>query len=486
MTSELLPVLNVLGRLLFLFGFAYLLPVACSIVFHDNTLPDFLLAMMVCMGSGVLLHVSTRSYRRELKTRDGFLLVTAAWTLMAAIAALPLLIVYHQMSFTDAFFETMSGLTTTGATVMADLDHAAPSINLWRHELNWLGGMGIIVLAVAILPLLGVGGRQLYKAETPGPMKDAKLTARIGDTAKALWLVYFAITMACILLLRVAGLSWLDAICHAFAVMGLGGFSTRDASVGAFDNPWVELILIVFMTIAAMNFATHFVVFRERSLRAYWSDMEARGVVIVLTVSSLGVAVYLWIMGTYPDFPTALRHASFNLVSMATDCGFSSQDFDKWPIFAPLWMLFLSCVTVSSGSTGGGIKMIRTLILAKQANRELIRLLHPMVVNQVRVGATTVPNTVVAAVMGFIFLYFMSIVLMSFMLMISGLDFVSAFSAVIACINNAGPGLAKVGPATNYAGLTDFQTWLLSFTMLLGRLEVLSVVVLFTPHFWRK
>ncbi|TXG93796.1 MAG: TrkH family potassium uptake protein, partial [Zoogloea sp.] len=360
----MLPVANVLGRLLSIFSLAYLMPIAAAIFYNDGTTAEFVAAMVISLGSGLMLYGVTRSHYRELKPRDGFLLVSTVWALMAAIATIPLLLVYDTMSFTDAFFETMSGLTTTGSTIMTDLDHAPPAINIWRHELNWLGGMGIIVLAVAVLPLLGVGGMQLYKAETPGPMKDSKLTARIADTAKALWLVYFSITVLCIVLLNQAGLSWLDSICHAFAALGLGGFSTRDASVGAFDNPMVEFVLIVFMVIAAMNFATHFVAMRGRDLRAYWQDVEARGVVGLIVTSCFGVALYVWLEGTYEDYPTALRHVSFNLVSMATDCGFASQDFDKWPIFAPLWMLFLSCITASSGSTGGGIKMIRTLILA--------------------------------------------------------------------------------------------------------------------------
>jgi len=484
--DALLPVANVLGRLLSIFSLAYLMPIAAAIFYEDGTTAEFVAAMIISLGGGLMLYGVTRSHYRELKPRDGFLLVSTVWALMAAIATIPLLLVYDTMSFTDAFFETMSGLTTTGSTIMTDLDHAPPAINIWRHELNWLGGMGIIVLAVAVLPLLGVGGMQLYKAETPGPMKDSKLTARIADTAKALWLVYFSITVLCIVLLNQAGLSWLDSICHAFAAMGLGGFSTRDASVGAFDNPMVEFVLIVFMVIAAMNFATHFVAMRGRDLRAYWQDVEARGVVGLIVTSCFGVALYVWLEGTYEDYPTALRHVSFNLVSMATDCGFASQDFDKWPIFAPLWMLFLSCITASSGSTGGGIKMIRTLILAKQANRELTRLIHPAVVNPVKVGGSAIPNNVVIAVLGFIFLYFMSVVMLTFVMILSGLDFMTSLGAVVASINNAGPGLNKVGPATNYAVLTDFQTWVCTFTMLLGRLEVLSLAVVFTPQFWRK
>lgn len=484
--DALLPVANVLGRLLSIFSFAYLMPIAAAIYYNDGTTADFVAAMVISLLGGLTLYFTTRANYRELKPRDGFLLVSSVWVLMASIATIPLLLVYDTMSFTDAFFETISGLTTTGATVMTNLDHAPPAINLWRHELNWLGGMGIIVLAVAVLPMLGVGGMQLYKAETPGPMKDSKLTARIADTAKALWLVYVGFTIACTLLLQQAGLSWLDAICHTFAAMSLGGFSTRDASVGAFDNPQVEFILIVFMMIAAMNFATHFLAIRGRDLRTYWRDMEVRGVIGLIVASCFGVALYVWLEGTYEDYPTALRHVSFNLVSIGLSSGFVSQDYEKWPVFAPLWMMFLANITCSSGSTGGGIKMIRTLILAKQANRELTRLVHPAIVNPVKVGGSPIPNNVVIAVLGFIFLYFMSVVMLTFLLILSGLDFISALGAVVGSITNAGPGLGVVGPSSNYAGLTDFQTWVCSFTMLLGRLEVLSLAVVFTPQFWRK
>ena len=484
--GALLPVANVLGRLLSIFSLAYLMPVLSALIHQDGTLVDFVAAMVISLGGGLMLYGVTRSNYRELKPRDGFLLVSTVWVLMAAIAALPLLLFYDTMSFTDAFFEAMSGLTTTGATVMTHLDTAPPTINLWRHELNWLGGMGIIVLAVAVLPLLGVGGMQLYKAETPGPMKDAKLTARIADTAKALWLIYAGLTLLCLLLLRHAGMSWLDAICHAFSAMSLGGLSTRDASIGAFDDPVVELILMAFMLLSALNFATHFAVVRNRDLRLYWRDVEARGVIGLVAASCFGIALYLWLAGTYEDYPTALRHVSFNLVSVALSCGFVSQNYEQWPIFAPLWMLFLSNITCSSGSTGGGIKMIRTLILAKQANRELTRLIHPAVINPVKVGSTPIPNNVVVAVLGFIFLYFMSVVLLTFVLILSGLDFMTSLGAVLGNITNAGPGLGRVGPAGNYAGLTDFQTWVCSFTMLLGRLEVLSLAVVFTPQFWRK
>ena len=486
MFYRLLPVSHVLGGMLMFFSVTYLMPILSALIYDDGTLIDFIDAMSISFAIGFILWFGTRRHKRELKPRDGFLLVTLAWVLMAGIATLPLMLAIDDLSFTDAYFETMSGLTTTGATVLSGLDKLPPSINLWRHELNWVGGMGIIVLAIAILPLLGVGGMQLYKAETTGVMKDSKLTARIADTAKALWLVYFGITVACILSLKVVGMNWLDAICHAFAAMGLGGFSTYDDSVGHFDSPAIEAVLIFFMMVAGMNFATHFVAWRGRSLRAYWTDMEAKAFVALIVASTIVCSLYLTVQGTYPGFLTALRHVAFNLVSIATDCGFASQDYDKWPIFVPLWMLFLSCVSVSSGSTGGGIKMIRTLILAQQGLIELKRLVHPNLVAPLRVGDTAIPQQIAGAVLGFIFLYILAVGELTFFLVASGLDFTSSISAIIACINNAGPGLNVVGPAQNYGPLTDFQTWVCTFAMLLGRLEVLSVFVLFTPAFWRR
>jgi trk system potassium uptake protein TrkH len=481
-----LTVLHALGLMLVVFSTTYLMPVAASLIYNDGTLIDFLAAMVWTWAIGFLMWLLTRRYKGELSIRHGYLLVVAMWTAMPAVATLPLLLVIDGLSFTDAYFETMSGMTTTGATVLTGLDNLPPAINIWRHELIWLGGMGIIVLAVAILPLLGIGGRQLFKAETPGPMKDTALTPRITETARNLWLVYLGITVACIASLKLAGMNWLDAICHAFAAMGLGGFSTHDASVGYFNSPAIEAVLIVFMLLAAMNFATHFMAWRAKSLSLYLRDVEGVATVVVTLISCVGLGVFLWWQGTYPGFWTALRYASFNLVSIATDCGFASADFNQWPIFAPMWMLFLSCVVASSGSTGGGIKMVRTLILFKQAGREFVKLLHPSAVNPMKIGGQVIPNKVVFAVLGFIFLYFISVVTLTFVLLISGLDFISAFSAIIACINNAGPGLGVVGPASNYGVLTDLQTWVCTIAMLIGRLEIFTVLILFTPQFWRR
>ena len=483
--QRLAPVVHVLGLVVLIFSFAMLVPLTTALIGHDAAQHAFGEAFLISLGIGAGLWLVGRRWRRELKTRDGFVLVLLVWTGLPAVATLPFLIYAPGMSFTDAYFETMSGLSTTGATVMSGLDTLPPSLNLWRHLLNWLGGMGIIVLAVAILPLLGIGGRQLLKAELPGPIKDAKLTPRIADTAKLLWVVYAAITLACVLALRLAGMDWFDAVCHAFAALSLGGFSTHDASVGYYDSPLIEAVLIVFMLLAALNFVTHLLAFRQKSLLPYRRDPEVAGTLGLVFASILGVSLYVWQAGVYPEVVTALRHVSFNLVSLATDCGFASADFNQWPIFAPMWMLALSCVTASSGSTGGGLKMIRAVLMFRQGVRELERQLHPAARLPVKIGGHAVPNQIIFAIQAFVMMYVATVVGMTLVLLASGLDFLTAFSAVIACINNAGPGLGEVGPASNYAGLSDFQTWALALTMLLGRLELFTVFVLFTRAFWR-
>jgi trk system potassium uptake protein len=482
----MLAVANALGLLLTLFSGLFALPVLWSLLAGDGTVGAFASVATVTAIVGLILFVVTRSHRREIRPRDGFLLVTLAWVLTSIAAALPLLIVLPGLSFTDAIFESVSGLTTTGSTVLTGLDSLPDSLNLWRHLLHWYGGLGIIVLAVAVLPLLGVGGMQLYRAETPGPMKDEKLTPRITGTAKSLWMTYIGITIVGIAGLKACGMSWLDAVCHSFSTMGLGGFSTHDANVAYFDSAAVEAVLIVLMLVSSLNFAQHFLAVRRATFAPYTGDPEARATLSLMTFSVLGIAALLSWHQIYPTFGTSLRHAAFNVVSMASTTGFVSQNFEEWPMFAPIWMLFLSCLTCSTGSTGGGIKMLRTLVLWQQARRELRMLVHPSSVAPLRVGGRPVSDRITDSVLAFVFLYFVTIVTLTFALLITGLDFSSSFSAVVASINNAGPGLGKVGPATNYQGLTDAQTWVCTAAMLLGRLEILSVAVLFTPTFWRK
>ena len=476
---------RVLGLLLMLFSSTYLLPLACSLIYRDGEHWDFVAAMLTSVFVGGVMWFLTRHAKRDIKPREGFLLVSMSWVLMGATATVPLLITIPGLSFTDAYFETMSGLTTTGSTVLSGLDNLPPSVNLWRHELTWLGGMGIIVLAVAILPLLGVGGMQLYKAETPGPIKDDKLTPRITQTAKSLWTIYIALTALCMIAYRMAGMSWLDAICHAFSTLSLGGFSTHDSSFGYFDSATIEAIAIFFMLLATLNFATHFLAWRHASLRFYWEDAEARAVMLLFATAIAGLTVYLWLHGQYPGFFETFRHVAFNLVSLASSCGFASVDYNTWPAFASLGILALSSVGASSGSTGGGMKMIRALILFKQSGKEMSTLMHPNSVNVLKIGGRVIPPKVVMSVMGYIHLYAISILVLTFLMLATGLDFLSAFTAVVASINNAGPGLNVVGPASNFAPLTDFQTWICTFAMLLGRLEVFTLFVVLTPTFWR-
>ncbi|MBK6636556.1 MAG: TrkH family potassium uptake protein [Rhodocyclaceae bacterium] len=479
------PVVRVFGALLIGFSLCLAIPMGFSWHIGDEASSAFDEAFGLTLITGLVLFLSARKERRDLKVRDGFLLVVLVWAVLPVFACLPF--VFHlNASFTDAYFEAMSGLTTTGATVFSDLDKLPPSINLWRGLMVWFGGMGLIVLAVAVLPMLGIGGRQMFKAETPGPMKDANLTPRMTETAKGLWLVYLLCTVACINAFHWAGMTWFDAFMHAFTTMGLGGFSSHDASFGYWNSPLIEGITVLFMLIAGMNFATLFLVLRGRSLRPYAQDPEAKYFLAVVLGSSLMIATYLWLNEVYPAFLTALRHALFNVVSIATTTGFASVDYSLWPMFAPLWMLFLCSFATSAGSTGGGIKMMRALILYKQVYRELLRSMHPHAVWPIRVGGSVIPANIQSAVLAFGFAYMCIIVSLTLLLALTGLDIVTAVTAVVATVNNTGPGLNQVGPATTYAVLTDLQTWVCSFAMLLGRLEIFTLLVVLTPAFWRK
>ncbi|MGH8717592.1 MAG: TrkH family potassium uptake protein [Burkholderiales bacterium] len=484
---RLAPVFHLLGLVLVIFALTMLLPLAIALSRgNDAAMKADLTSLAITLASGGALWLATRKYKRELQVRDGFLLVALTWSVLPAFGTLPLLFFLPELTFTDAYFETVSGVTTTGATVLSGLDALPASLNFWRMELQWLGGMGLIVLAVAILPLLGVGGSQLYRAETPGPMKDAKLTPRIAQTAKGLWLVYVGITVACIVSFQLAGMTWLDAVMHGFTTVSTAGFSSHDASFAYFDSPVIEAVAIVFMLVGAMNFASHFLVFRNRSLNPYVRDPEAKWFLLITLGSCLMLALYLWQFQVYPDFWSALRFASFNTVSIATTTGHVNTDYNQWPIFGPLWMLLLCCFAASAGSTGGGIKMVRALLLYKQLFHEMVRTMHPNAAAPVKLGGQPVPNNIIFAVLAFMSVYGVSIVSMTLILTASGLDAITAFSAVVASINNTGPGLNEVGPATNYAGLADFQTWVCTFAMLLGRLELFTLLIVLHPKFWQR
>jgi trk system potassium uptake protein TrkH len=479
-------VLHVLSTLLMLFALSMLLPLGVSYLYGDGGSDAYSLTVPVTLASGAALWGLTRFGRGELQPRDGLLLAALVWTVLPAFATLPLVLHLPGLSFTDAYFETVAALTTTGATILPGLDRLPASINFWRCELQWLGGMGIIVLAIAILPLLGIGGSQIMRAETPGPMKDTRLAPRIVETAKGLWLVYAGMTLACVLGFKAVGMSWFDAVVHSFSTLSLGGFSSHDASFAHFNSPAIEATAVLFMTIGGINFGTHFLAFRKVSLAPYRSDPETGAYLALLAVSVLGIAYFLLANHVYPSFWTALRHSAFNVVSMATTTGFVSADFNQWPIFAPVWMLFLCCFATCSGSTGGGIKMIRAELMVRQALREIMSIIHPRAYLPLKLAGQRIENQIIFAVLAFMLIWGGSVIAMTMLLTASGLEIVSAVSAVIACLCNTGPGLNQVGPAMTYTSLNDFQTWVCTIAMLVGRLELFTLFIVVTPAFWRK
>jgi trk system potassium uptake protein len=481
-----LAVLALVGRMVVLFALLMLVPMLFALWDHDAAERPFVIATVVTAASGLLMSLGTRRFRRELQPRDGFVLVGMTWLVLPLFGALPLWLALPDLSATNAFFEAMSAFTATGATAIAGLDNLPLSVNVWRCFMMWVGGLGIIVLAVAILPLLGVGGSQLYKAEVAGPMKDQKLTPRIADTARVIWGTYFALSLACFVAYRVAGMSWMDAFLHMCSTVSLGGFSSHDASFGHWNSAAIEAVAIVFMMLSGVNLLLYFMAWRARSLGALWRNTELRAFYAAVLGSIALITIYLLANNTYSSWQEALRHTAFHVVSIATTTGFASHDYATWPLFAPLLMILLGCFATCAGSTGGGIKMVRLLLLMKQARRELVRIVHPSVVNPVVLGGQAVSDRVMQSVIAFMMMYGATLVGMTMLLLFSGLDVVTAFTAVIACVNNIGPGLGEVGPAVNYSGLSDFQTWVCTFAMLLGRLELLSVLVLFTPQFWRK
>jgi trk system potassium uptake protein len=383
-----------------------------------------------------------------------------------------------------AMFESISGLTTTGATVLVGLDDLPHAILFYRQELQWLGGMGIIVLAVAVMPMLGVGGMQLYRAETPGPIKDSKLTPRIAETAKALWYIYLGLTIACALSYWLAGMTFFDAVGHSFSTVSNGGFSTHDSSVNYFDSQAIEWVAILFMLLGGVNFALHFSVVRSRSLMPYLRDSEFRFYAVMLSAVFCLSTYVLYTQSILHDLPLAFREAVFQTVSITTTSGFVTTDYSTWPAFVPVLLIFSSFVGGCAGSTGGGIKVIRILLLFKQGQREIMRLIHPNAQVTVKLGKHPVEQRVIDAVWGFFAAYVALFTLMMMTLMFTGVDQVTAFSAVAATMNNLGPGLGNV--TQNYASLSDFNLVVLSFSMLLGRLEIFTMLVLFTPAFWRK
>ena len=481
-------VIKIIGILLMIFSLlGNLPPLLVSLLYRDGMANVFLLACLLIFSSGLLLWALTARRNQELTNRDGFLVVTLFWAVLGSAGCLPFWLTDAiSLSFTDAVFESVSGLTTTGATVISGLDQLPKSLLFYRQLLQWMGGMGIIVLALALLPMLGIGGMQLYRAESPGPIKDSKLVPRLAETAKSLWYIYLSLTAACALAYWIVGMDLFDAVSHSFSTIAIGGFSTHDASLGYFRNPWVEGVAVVFMFIAGINFALHFMTWsrkKETTVRHYFLDPEFQFYGFVLLTVSIATVSVLYLSGTYGSLNESLIKGIFQVVSIATTTGFTTADFNSWPLFLPYMLLYAAIIGACAGSTGGGMKAIRILLIFKQGIREVQRLIHPRAVIPIKLGRKVMPDRVVDSVWGFFAVYVMAFMVMLLALLATGLDIITAFSAVGACINNLGPGLA--GVSQNYAEINLMAKWILCLAMLMGRLEVFTLLVLITPMFWK-
>lgn len=477
-------ILRILGLLLMMFSMTMAPPILISLIYGDGMWKAFMLAQVIIAGLGSVMYLPNRLARKELRTRDGFIIAVMFWGVLGFSGSLPLMLTGSSaLSVTDAVFESFSGLTTTGATVITGIDLLPKAILYYRQQLQWLGGMGIVVLAVAILPTLGVGGMALYRTEIPGPLKDSKLTPRITETAKALWYIYLTLTIACMLAYKVAGMDWFDALGHSFSTVAIGGFSTHDASIGYFDSAAIEMVCVFFLIVSAMSFSLHFFAWRERSLSHYLRDPEARFLLLFLAGLSIITVVTLWL--AHDSEPIALvRDAVFQVVSIASTAGFSVADFSGWPGALPFLLFTAAFVGGCSGSTGGGMKVIRIILIVKQGMREVVRLIHPHAVIAVKIDKTVVPDSIAQAVWGFFSAYVMVFLVILVAIMATGVDQVTAWSTVGSALNNLGPALGEA--SANYGDLPSLAKWFLVLAMLMGRLEIFTILVLFTPAFWQK
>ena len=475
---------RLLGLLLLIFSFTLLPPVAVSWYFNDGSADAFLSGYVLTVIAGLIIWFPARKHTQDLRLRDGFLVVAAFWFGLGTVGALPLLFLEQPvMSLTDAMFESMSGLTTTGATIVTHIDNLPRALLYYRQQLQWLGGMGIIVLAVAILPMLRIGGMQLYRAETPGPMKDHKLTPRITETAKALWLIYVGITVVCVFAYWLGGMKLFDAVGHAFSTVAIGGFSTHDDSLAFWNNPTLEIVASIFMLIAGVNFALHFTAWRRASAQPYFLDPELKVYISLIIAFAILASFALYFTGTYDSLVTSFRYGSFQVISAMTTTGFTTADFYTWPGFLPVLLICIAFIGGCAGSTAGGMKVYRVILLYRQSVREIQRLIHPHAVIHIKIGGQKTSDTVISAVWGFFFLYIASFAVMTMLLTATGLDAETSYSAVGACITNLGPALGKAG--VNYASLNDTAKLILSAAMLLGRLEIYTLLVILSPAFWR-
>lgn len=480
---QLIHTLRILGILLMLFALSLLPPLLVSLWYDDGESVHFFYSLLAVLTAGLLLWLPGRRDRIELRNRDGFLVVSFFWIGLGLLGALPFMFGPH-LSYVDAVFEAVSGFTTTGATVIIGLDHLPQSILYYRSQLHWLGGMGVVVLAVAILPMLGIGGMQLYRAETPGPMKDDKLTPRITHTARALWVIYLSLTIVGVLAYWAAGMPLFDALNHSFSAVSTGGFSTHDDSIGYYQSASIEWISIGLMLLGGINFSIHFIAWRDRSIWHYLRDTEVRAFILIVAMITGIVSSLLYVLGQYTSVGEALRYGTFQVVSVITSTGFATANFSAWPLMLPTLLIFISFIGGCAGSTAGGMKVMRILLLGKQALREIFILVYPRGVQPIRVGGRVMPEKLVQAVWGFFSLYVATFGVLMLAMMAVGLDQISAFSAVATCMNNLGPGLGKV--SVHFHDVNDAVKVIGTIAMLLGRLEIFTILVILSPAFWRR
>ena len=477
-------VLKTIGLLLMVFSLTQIPPILIDFIYREGELFSFLISFVLTFIGGYLVWFFNRNTTQDFRIREGILIVVCFWVVLSLFGTLPFLLTdsIKDLTFASALFESMSGLTTTGATVLSQLDELPKSILFYRQQLQWLGGIGIIVLAVAILPFLGVGGMELYHAEYSGISKD-RLTPKVRQTAIALWKIYLSLTILCALGYFFSGMSFFDAVSHSFSTIAIGGFSTHDASIGHFNSMSIELVAMFFMFLSGINFSLHFVVWNNRNFVNYWRDSEFKTYIFILISATVIILITLGLNNQYNNSTDTLRYGLFQTISMATTTGFVSQKFSSWPVAIPLFLILLSFIGACVGSTGGGIKVVRVLMMFRLGMKEIKKFIHPSAQVNVKLNQSSVSEQTLVSVLGFFSLYAIAFILILTMLMFTGLDQVSSFSATAATMNNLGPALGTV--ADNYSALGDTAKWILSFSMLIGRLEVLTIIALFHKAFWR-
>ena len=481
---QLSIVAKTLGLLLMVFSFAQVPPILVDLIYSEGEYLTFVFSFILTVFGGLVLWWPFRAIKKSFRLREGVLIVVSFWIVLSLFGTLPFLITesISNLSFSNAFFESMSGLTTTGATVLSQLDDLPKSILFYRQQLQWLGGMGIIVLAVAVLPLLGVGGMELYHAESSGIAKD-RLTPKLRNTAIALWKIYLSLTVLCALAYFFSGMSIFDAISHSFSTVAIGGFSTHDSSIGYFNSIPIEMIAMFFMFLAGINFSLHFVAWNNRSLVDYIKDSEFKTYAMVLLSASAIVIIALSLNSEYGSTSETIRHSLFQTISIATTTGFTSQNYSNWPAAIPVFLIMVSFIGACVGSTGGGIKVVRVLVMFRLGMKEIHKFIRPNAQVSIKLNKASINEKALVSVLGFFSLYAISFIFIMMLLMFAGLDQVTAYSATAATINNLGPGLGEV--AQNYGSLGETAKWILSFSMLIGRLEVLTIIAIFHRAFWR-